>query len=365
MRLFIDAHLDIAWNALSFNRDQTLDVSEIRDSEAGMTDQKSRGNNTVSIPELRLSGAAVCVATLLARSGIGHDARQNLARHDLEFSTQSIAHAAAKGQLAYYRLLEQQGYVRILETRRDLDEHWQEWQQVDLTAAHELPIGLIISMEGADPVVTPQQVEHWYDAGLRAIGPAHYGQSHYAGGTGCNTPMTEAGAELLAEMQRVGMVLDVTHLCDEAMAQAFDVFDGVFWASHHNCRALVDHERQLTDEQIRQLIDRNAVIGTALDAWMLYPGWVRLESDPAVLKLESVVAHIDHVCQLAGSTNHSAIGTDLDGGFGIEQTPGDLNTIADVQRIAGMLDQRGYTGDDIDAIFHHNWLRIFRRALPE
>ncbi|MFP6669463.1 MAG: membrane dipeptidase [Pirellulales bacterium] len=365
MRLLIDAHLDIAWNALSFNREQTLEVSELRASEAGMTDQKSRGNNTVSVPELRRAGVAVCVATLLARSGIGHDPKKNLHRYDLEFSSQQIAYATANGQLAYYRLLEQSGQVRIIETRRDLERHLQDWQDADLAAPHALPIGLILSMEGADPVVAPGQIEHWYEAGLRAIGPAHYGQSHYAGGTGCDTPMTTAGVELLAEMQRVGMALDVTHLCDEAMAQAFDLFGGVFWASHHNCRALVDHVRQLTDRQIQQLIERDAVIGAALDAWMLYPGWIRHESEPGLVKMESVVDHIDHVCQLAGNTGHSAIGTDLDGGFGTEQTPGDLNTIADVQRIAEMLDRRGYSNEDIDAIFHGNWLRIFRRALPE
>lgn len=365
MPLLIDAHLDIAWNAVSFNRDQTLEVEEIRASEQGMTDQKSRGHNTVSVPELRRAGAAVCVATFLARSGIGHNPKENLHRADLEFSTQSIALAVAKGQLAYYLLLEDQGHVRIIRTRQDLDEHWQQWQQADLAAGHKLPIGLVLSMEGADPVVTPQQTEHWYAAGLRAIGPAHYGQSHYAGGTGCTTPFTEAGVKLLAEMQRVGMVLDVTHLCDAAMAQALDIFEGVVWASHHNCRALVPHERQLTDDQIRRLIDRGAVIGAALDAWMLHAGWVKEQTDPAVLTMESVADHIDHVCQIAGNREHSAIGSDLDGGFGTEQSPGDLNTIADLQRIAEILDGRGYSSGDIDAIFHGNWLRIFRRALPE
>jgi membrane dipeptidase len=148
------------------------------------------------------------------------------------------------------------------------------------------------------------------------------------------------------------------------MAQAMDLFAGPVLAIHHNCRALVPADRQLADEQIKQLIQRDAVIGVALDAWMLYAGWIRGQTKPEVVSLEAVADHIDHVCQLAGNTRHSAIGSDLDGGFGTEQTPRDLNTIADLQKLAPILSRRGYTGADIDAIFHGNWLRFFSEALP-
>jgi membrane dipeptidase len=135
-------------------------------------------------------------------------------------------------------------------------------------------------------------------------------------------------------------------------------------ASHHNCRALVPGDRQMADDQVRRLVERGAVIGAAMDDWMLYPGWVRGESDPALVSLNDVVDHIDRVCQLAGNSRHAAIGTDLDGGYGTEQTPGDLDTIADLQKLPALLQQRGYGEQDVANIMHGNWLRLLRAALP-
>ena len=354
-----DSHLDLAWNALSFNRDLTLSVEEIRRLEAGMTDEPSRGKNTLTLPELRKAGVRVCAATLLARSGPEPRRQAGWKRSDLDFPSQSIAYAAAWGQLAYYHLLEQQGHLRFLRTAADLDAHWALAARDPQTL-----LGIILSMEGADPIVSPHQVQQWWEVGLRVIGPAHYGRSHYAHGTGVDGPLSNAGIELLGEMSRLGMILDVTHLCDRSMAEALDRFDGAVLASHHNCRALVPGDRQLTDAQIKTLAARGAVIGVALDAWMLYAGFERHKTSTRVLSLENVADHIDHVCQLAGSARHSAIGSDLDGGFGIEQTPHDLNTIADVQKLSGILARRGYPEADIDLIFHGNWLRFFGAALP-
>lgn len=357
----IDAHLDLAWNAASFNRDLTLSVAEVRRCEAPMTDLRARGGCTTTLPELRRAGVAVCVATLLARGGPDQTPQPAYSRTDLDYASQAIAYAAAQGQRAYYRLLEQQGRLRILRTAGDLDAHWRRWQHDDAAT----PLGVILSMEGCDPIVAPDQAEAWWGDGLRAAGLAHYGQSHYAYGTGVDGPLTDRGLALLREFARLGIALDVTHLCDRSMAQALDVFDGPVLASHHNCRALVPGDRQLTDAQIKRLVEREAVIGAALDGWMLYPGWVRGQTSPAVVGLDAVADHIDHVCQIAGNTRHSAIGSDLDGGFGVEQTPRDLDTIADLQKLAGILDQRGYTAEDITAIFHGNWLRFFRNALPD
>jgi membrane dipeptidase len=165
-------------------------------------------------------------------------------------------------------------------------------------------------------------------------------------------------------MERVGMILDVTHLSDQCFDEALDIYGGPVLASHHNCRALVPDQRQLTDDQIKRLVARGAVIGSALDAWMLHPGWVRGQTMPreAGVKLERMIDHIDHVCQLAGNARHAAIGTDLDGGFGREQSPYDLDTIADLQRLPEMLRQRGYSGEDITGILHGNWMRFFLEA---
>jgi membrane dipeptidase len=163
-------------------------------------------------------------------------------------------------------------------------------------------------------------------------------------------------------MDEVGMVLDVTHLADESFWQALEKFKGPVLASHNNCRALVPGERQFADDQIRRLIERGSVIGVALDSWMLYPGYVPGETPNARVNLEAVVDHIDHICQLAGNARHAAIGSDLDGGFGTEQSPHDLDTIADLQKIPALLRKRGYVEADIEGVMHGNWLRFFQQA---
>jgi membrane dipeptidase len=359
LRPIFDSHLDLAWNAVSFNRDLRLEVDQIRAAESHMTDHKSRGRNTLSFPELKAAGIHVCVGTLLARGGPDQKPQTGYKRTDLDHANPSIAYAAAHAQLAYYRLLEQQGHLRFIRTQDDLQSHWR-------TAKSDprLPLGMILSMEGTDPIVTPDQAEEWFAAGLRAAGIAHYGRSQHAYGTAVSGPLSAAGIELLRKFDDLGIILDVTHLCDHSMDQALNIYEGPVLASHHNCRALVPGDRQLADEQIKQLISRGAVIGTALDAWMLYPNWIRGETNPEVVGLDAVVDHIDHVCQIAGNANHSAVGSDLDGGFGTEQTPRDLNTISDLQKLDDILRRRGYPDADIDKVFHGNWLRFFMSALP-
>jgi membrane dipeptidase len=315
----------------------------------------------VTFPELRRAGVAVCVATLLARGGPEQKRQAGYKRTDLDYVNQDVAHCAAQAQLAYYRLMESQGHVRMLRTARDLETHWQAWHGAPGTT----PLGFVLSMEGADPVVTPDQLGQWWASGLRAIGPAHYGRGHYAYGTATDGPLGERGRELLRWMQRLGFILDATHLSDRSMAEALDAFGGHVLASHHNCRALVPGDRQLADDQIKRLVQRDAVIGVAFDAWMMYPGWERGKTQPAVVGIDAAADHIDHVCQLAGNTRHSAIGSDLDGGYGTEQTPRDLDTIADLQKLAGILEARGYTRGDVEGILHGNWLRFFAKALPD
>jgi membrane dipeptidase len=352
--LVFDAHLDLAWNALDWNRDLRLPVADIRRSEEGMAG-KGRGCNTVSFPELRRGKVALFIATLLARLLRGGPMT---AAH--RYSSMPAAYAAAYGQLAYYRALEQQGLLRWIRDRAGLENHVHGWEKNEDNTAE--PLGFILSMEGADPVLHPEQVEEWWQAGLRIIGPAHYGVSPYAHGTGTEGGLFPPGKPLLKAMERVGMILDVTHLSDRCFDEALDIYGGPVLASHHNCRALVPNQRQLTDDQIQRLVARGAVIGTALDSWMLYPGWVRGETSPEVVGLEAMVDHIDRVCQLAGNHRHAAIGTDLDGGFGKEQSPRDLDTIADLQCVPEMLRARGYKAEAVEAIMYRNWVRFFKEA---
>jgi len=193
----------------------------------------------------------------------------------------------------------------------------------------------------------------------------HYGPGIYGHGTDDEGPLTARGVELLKQMEELQLILDVTHLCDESFYDALSRFRGAVWASHHNCRALADWNRQLTDDQIRALVERGAVIGMAFDAIMMVHNWAHLRSKPGDfnLKLEKICEHIDHICQIAGNARHVGIGTDLDGGYGTEQTPMDLNSIADIATLSGPLAARGYEPADIDNIFAGNFLRFLKDNL--
>jgi membrane dipeptidase len=223
----------------------------------------------------------------------------------------------------------------------------------------QLPIGYIL-----DSIVTVAHLERAFGEGLRAVGPAHYGPGVYAQGTNACGEMGPKGHELLREMDRLGIILDVTHLCDESFRDALDHFRGPVWASHSNCRALVPHNRQFSDDHIRELLQRNAVIGAVFDAWMLTPRWVRGQSTPdsEAVTLATVADHIDHICQIAGNARHCMIGSDLDGAFGREQCPSDVQTIADVARLPDVLKSRGYSDQDVRDIAHGNFLRFVRDA---
>jgi membrane dipeptidase len=308
---------------------------------------------------MRRAGIAICQATVLARAKPEIRRPEGHSRLSLDYANQEIASAVARGQLAYYQLLERRGLLRMIRTAGDLEAHWQSW----MADAQDAPIGYILAMEGADPIVEPSQAVEWWNLGLRSVNLAHYGRSRYAVGTGDDGPLTREGVQLLKEFKQLGMILDATHLSDTSFFQALDIFDGPVLASHNNCRALVPNGRQFSDEQIRLLIERDAVIGAALDAWMLAPGWIRHQTSREVVRLEAVTDHIDHVCQLAGNTHHAAIGSDLDGGFGTEQTPLGMDRISDLQGLEEILVRRGYSGQAVDDIFHGNWLRFFRKNL--
>jgi membrane dipeptidase len=330
--LTFDAHLDLSLNALGgFNRDLRLPVHEIRRREAGMTG-KGRACGTTAFPEMRKGKVGICVATQLAGCMPGVSPIAN-------WMSPEQAWAETQGQLAWYRAMEEVGQMSQITNLRELNEAVALW--TDETIPDETkPICYILSLEGADSIRSVGHLEDAYAQGLRAMGPAHYGVCRYALGHDQVGPLPPGGKELIQEMDRLGIILDVTHLSDECFWQALDIHHGAVWASHSNCRALVPDPRQFNDDQIKALIERGGVMGVICD-------------------------HIDHVCQLAGNALHSGIGTDLDGGYGTEQTPEDLDTIADLARIPAMLEKRGYTPEDIANIMHGNYLRLLREAWAE
>jgi membrane dipeptidase len=364
-RLTFDAHLDLAMNAMEWNRDLTRPIQELRQREHGLGDKPDRGRGTVCFSEMRRGAVSLCVTSLIAR-----------------YTKPGNPWAQTQGQMAWYRAMEQAGQMVQINETTGLQQHLQLWQSwlartqgksktCQQNAADSLrddpPIGYVLSLEGADSLISMHHLERAYAQGLRAIGPAHYGPGTYAQGTDASGGVGPKGRELLQQMQLLGIILDVTHLCDESFWEAVHVFPGPVWASHSNCRALVPHSRQLSDEQIRCLLTRGAIIGVALDAWMLVPGWVRGQTTPQAtgLRLERLVDHIDHICQIAGNTLNVGIGSDLDGGFGTEQTPLDLDTIADLAHLPLMLRARGYSDEDLDRIMHGNFVRFLKEAWPE
>jgi membrane dipeptidase len=351
----IDAHLDLAMNAIDWNRDLRLPVSDIRTREKGKTDKPDRGNGTVSLPELRKAGIGLVVATQIARAVSPDNPLPG-------WHSPQQAWAQTQAQLAWYKAMEEEGEMTMISDRRSLELHLAIWN--DGTPDKEKPIGYILSLEGADSLISLSYLERAYRYGLRAVGPAHYGPGWYANGTDATGKMGADGLALLKEMERLNIILDATHLCDDAFWQAMDHFTGAVWASHNNCRALVNHNRQFSDEQIKALIERDAVIGAAMDAWMIVPGWKMRQSDPKEMNcsLERLIDHIDHICQLAGNSLHIGIGSDLDGAFGKEQSPYDIDTIADLQHFPGLLKKRGYSETDIVNLIHGNWLRFLRKV---
>ena len=351
----IDAHLDLSMNAMEWNRDLRLPVADLREREEGLSDKPDRSRGTVSLPELRKAKAGLVVATQIAR--YVKKGSQLPGWHSPE-----QAWAQTQSQLAWYEAMEDAGEMIQVTDLGTLERQIGLWENKSLPD-HDKPIGFILSLEGADSLIDLSCLDRAYRYGLRALGPAHYGPGRYAGGTGTDEGFSIAGRSLLKEMESLNMILDVTHLTDLGFEQAMESYRGPVWASHHNCRVLVNNQRQLTDDQIRILIDRDAVIGGVMDAWMLADGWVRGVSDPKTMgvNLNRLIDHYDHICQIAGNADHIAIGSDLDGAFGTEQSPFDLDTIADLQKLPDLLKQRGYSEPEIEKILHGNWLRFLRK----
>lgn len=347
----VDAHLDLSMNALEWNRDLRSSIQEINECEKNLTDKPDRGLATVSLEELRKGNIGLVVATQIARYV---DRNSSLPG----WHSPEQAWAQTQGQLAYYKALERSNDLRPIRNLPELYMHLEKWP----TDQHT--IGYILSLEGADSIVSLEYLEIAHESGLRALGPAHYGPGRYAQGTNANGGIGPKGRELLQKMQELNIILDATHLCDDSFDEAMEHFDGHVWASHHNSRALVDHNRQFSDAQFKELIRRGAVIGMPLDAWMMVPNWERGKSTPKSMgvTLNTMIDHLSHICELAGNTNHVGMGTDLDGGFGKEQCPHDLETIADLQKIPDLLSKRGFSEDDIKKICHQNWLNFLEKA---
>ncbi len=355
MKFIIDIHLDLSMNAIEWNRDLTQSVLQINAQEKNLIDKPDRGKATVSLQAMREGNIGFCVATQIARYVKSNNPLPG-------WNSPTQAWAQTQGQLAWYRAMEKAGEMIQIIDKKGLQNHLDLWS----SSEPNKPIGYLLNLEGADSIVTLDHLHRAYKQGLRAIGPAHYGPGTYAHGTNSKGGLGTKGKELLNEIEKLNMILDVTHLCDQSFWEAIDHYNGKMWASHSNCRSLVPNQRQISNLQIKELIARKAIIGMAFDAWMMIPKWQKGISDPkkSDLVIETIIDHIDHICQLSGNSNHIALGTDLDGGFGKEQCPYDLETISDLQKMDALLKKRGYSENDIQKILNQNAINFLMGALP-
>ncbi len=359
--IIVDAHEDLAWNALTFGRDYRRAVSETRQIESGTTTPAYNGETLIGLPEWRQGRVAIVFSTIFAAPARWSEGDWDI----LCYEDPHQAHRQYRTSLALYQQWSQENpeSVRIIKDVSTLEEHWKAWQDPD----SEDPVGFVILMEGADGIRTPAEVEQWFKWGVRIVGPAWSG-TRYAGGTKEPGPLTELGRELLQHMDSCGMILDLSHLSEAGAREAIDLYQGPVIASHSSPLARVPNaefpERLMSDELIKMLAAREGVLGLLIGNKFLQNNWV-LGMKRELVGMQDIVAAVDHVCQLLGSAKHIAIGSDFDGGFGLDQVPVGLDSIADLRLIGEALAQYGYAADDVGAILGLNWYHMLQQGLPE
>jgi membrane dipeptidase len=310
------------------------------------------GECTTGFPDWRAGGFGILFATIFVIPTA--NAYPGYTR--MAYSTLEQAALAGQQELEFYHLLtSQDSSIKLIKTRQDLSALKTERQ------AGKQTIGLVLVMEGADPLIDPGDLQIWYDSGLRIIGPAWHA-TRYAGGTSSPGPLTDLGYRLLDEMASFNMLLDLSHIAEQAFYQAVEAYEGPIIASHSSPRHFVDGDRFLSDDMIRKVVERQGVIGVSLYNAHLVNGWRRGNARPSLARVAEVV---DYMVQLTGSTAGVALGTDMDGGFGLDSVPQEIDTAADVGLVGQFLIDRGYSGEDIQAILMKNWLRVLELSLPE
>lgn len=351
--LIVDAHEDIAWNALVLGRDLRRSALETRRLEQDSDPPQREGLCMLGLPEWLSGGIAVICGTIfVSPARPGHPQPHT-------YTTAEEARALALAQMDFYHhLAGEDKHMTLIGTRADLDDVLAGWEG-------DAPrVGILPLMEGADPIREPAEAEFWFERGVRLVGPAWQAGSRYAGGDAAPGPLTDEGRELLEVLADLGMILDLSHLADEAFFEAVDRYEGWIVATHANPRARVPGNRQLSDKMIRRLAERDGVIGIVPYNRFLRPGWTKGDPKDAVT-VADVAAAIDHVCQVMGDAAHVGLGSDFDGGFGAEGAPAEIDTVADLVRIGPALGEMSYSNEDIAAILGGNWLRLFRSALPQ
>jgi membrane dipeptidase len=376
----VDAHLDLAYNALGWRRNYRRAARWNRQQEAGTLSARENGLCSTGLPDLVCGRVGVVFGTIFMEPS-----RRRMGDSPISYRDEKEAHAHGMAQLDFYhRWAEQEPHVRVIGSRKDLNEVLRRWgvagsepkapspfAGLNIPGLNTEPpfephtVGIVPLMEGADPVLEPKELERWAERGLRIVGPAWTG-TRYAGGTHEPGGFTKLGRELLDMIASLGLILDVSHLAQQALYEALEHFEGGpgrLIASHSNPQHIMPTDRHLPDEAIELIAQRGGVIGIVLFNKFLKKGW-GAGSKKREVSLDDVVRAIDHVCQITGSADHVGIGSDFDGGFGSEAAPRELDTSRDLHKIGDELLQRGFGEANVEKVMSGNWVRILRDALP-
>ena len=362
MPLLVDAHCDLAWNMLYFGRDYTLAAAETRRREVGSLAVEVNEDTLIGWPDYQRGQVAIIFATLFAAPKRSKEGKWD----KLCYGSYEEAHRLYRQELQSYHELgdSKPEHFRLIQSRKDLDEHLAVWAD---PGRESRPVGLVALMEGADGIRSADELGEWHSLGLRLIGLAWAG-TRYAGGTKEPGPLTEDGRRLLRAMADHGFVLDLSHMDERAALEALDLYAGQVVATHVNCLALLPGfptNRHYSDAVLRKIIERGGIIGNVPVNSFLKTGWAHKQgSRREEVPLDAFAAHLDHVCQLAGDSLHSGIGSDFDGGFGLQSVPPEIDTVADLQKVVPLLEKRGYSSADAENILGLNWLRMLRGSLP-
>ncbi len=362
MPIIIDSHCDLAWNMLNFGRDYTRSAAETRAAEHGGATVEKNGDSLIGWPDYQRGQVAIVFSTLFAAP-----ARTKEGDWDkICYSSYDEAYRVYLQQLdLYHELTESKPEMfRLILSKEDLQGHIAEWRNPAMQAR---PVGLVPLMEGADGIRDVDELSEWHERGVRLIGLAWAG-TRYSGGTREPGPLTDEGRRLLKAMTGFGFVLDLSHMDEQSALEALDSYEGPIVATHVNCLALLPNfpsNRHFSDRVLRGIIERGELIGNVPLNSFLKSGWNRKKgSGRQEVPLEVFVDHIDHVCQLAGDALHSGVGSDFDGGFGVQSVPPEIDTIADLQKLVPILVGRGYSESDAAGILGLNWLNFLQENLP-
>lgn len=319
--MIVDAHLDIGWNAIADGR--------------GFLSPPAPGY-LISRPALTGAGVGLVCATLYTAPA---QARRAM-RTRFVYENAHEAHIMAVAQVNYYKSCD----LRLLRDSGELAAYVRNWKKGQIAA--------VLLMEGADPIESPSQLGAWTDMGVRIIGPA-WSRTRYSGGTGAPGGLTELGVQLLKAMRRKKVILDLSHMAEQAVADAFALWRGPIICSHSNARAIVPGDRQITDSTAAEVARRGGILGISF-----YPAHLRKKGRTT---LDDVVRHALHLARAAGGPEHVGLGSDLDGG--IDSRYGPMRDLRELKQLLGML-RRHFNSAQVDGIMGANWIEFLQRSLP-